>query len=829
MLTLKAPIELKNRTGFIHDYSSFYERMTGNYSMIGSQFAPGEMLHLLSMPPEIYIADGGMTTVSGNTVINSKNEEKINIINNVMNRIMLSMEGNLTYQDRAYITDVLNTIGIKDDKRFMSEVNKIMDETRQTYELINAYFTSEYAQSEAVLIESVRETLESRIERTREERLREEGEYLGSVIMDRLQTGAIYQIVSNFNRSVTDGRIDNREYTLSEQNYTAQQIFLSRIRENTIENVLPLIFKSEAEAEEERQPEYTVQQSPDRFVTETSQDNRTYNEENLTELAREFVTREINERERLERERSTEREERIRTERTSGRENISKETKTETTRERREIKIKSPDTATKRVLKYLSEREETLEKIPGQTLIYRQEILPGEVSANEEGAEVNVDNRQTNVNIENREYREAAEAPQRGRRVISDEAAKEVQIRAGQIIYQSSNTYEKDVFSQKTEGTSTTENITSAVFLDMIRNLVHTGYQKSYASEDIWQDMRSFLYRSSENTLTRLSFASSDIYLRTVEMLPEREEITAQISLPEALEEVEEEAVRQENIEMQEFIKELQQIDAYNQSNVEKYRQMLTILGRVREERGRRDGAEQTRKASLAALGDADALNEILKEEEEADNEIRNEAFKEIQRLFPDDSARIFNIMEQYLSNPQNLSENVSIVSNNMTGLIEDIERVNRTETERQQLILRERQEQADEAEQEIEKLTQRSQEAAGSVPERQRQEAPLVEIVLRQNEGISTEELAETIESIQRSNVTRNRVNESDTVLTEEKRSNVRQVINETGSLITENDREDIERMVSRGVREQMGAISDQVMHKLERKLRDEKSRRGI
>ena len=39
----------------------------------------------------------------------------------------------------------------------------------------------------------------------------------------------------------------------------------------------------------------------------------------------------------------------------------------------------------------------------------------------------------------------------------------------------------------------------------------------------------------------------------------------------------------------------------------------------------------------------------------------------------------------------------------------------------------------------------------------------------------------------------------------------------------------EDIEELVSRGVRAHMGMISEQVLQKLEKKLRNEKSRRGI
>ena len=49
--------------------------------------------------------------------------------------------------------------------------------------------------------------------------------------MDRLRTGAVYQIVSNFNRSVEETGIERNEYSIADQSYTAQHILLSMLRE----------------------------------------------------------------------------------------------------------------------------------------------------------------------------------------------------------------------------------------------------------------------------------------------------------------------------------------------------------------------------------------------------------------------------------------------------------------------------------------------------------------------------------------------------------------------------------------------------------------------
>ena len=84
MMTIKAPIELKVRTDLMHGYDSFGERIAGNYSLMGLEIGEEELIHMVSSPPEIYLADVGSTSIGGNTFISNKNEEKFSIINNML-------------------------------------------------------------------------------------------------------------------------------------------------------------------------------------------------------------------------------------------------------------------------------------------------------------------------------------------------------------------------------------------------------------------------------------------------------------------------------------------------------------------------------------------------------------------------------------------------------------------------------------------------------------------------------------------------------------------------------------------------------------------------
>ena len=244
MMTIKAPIELKVRSDYMHGYDAFGEKIAGNYALMGLEIGEEELLHMVSSPPEIYLADGGSTTIGGNTFISSRNEEKYSIVNNMLNRILLSVNGELTYQDRTYITDALHKLGIKDDRKFMTEVRKMIDESHLEETFLNNYF-------EMVLGDERRELREETLKLSRELAKKEiyhtersSENFLSESILHRLQTGAIYQIVSNFNKSLNDTRIELQESMLSEQENVARKLLVQSFLTNIVKEE-PELFHAE--------------------------------------------------------------------------------------------------------------------------------------------------------------------------------------------------------------------------------------------------------------------------------------------------------------------------------------------------------------------------------------------------------------------------------------------------------------------------------------------------------------------------------------------------------------------------------------------------------
>lgn len=76
--------------------------------------------------------------VVDNRVITSQNM-KLDLINNVVNRIALSDNATLTYQDQVYITNMLQKLGIQDIASFMTNIRQMKTEQVQSQKLVQQY------------------------------------------------------------------------------------------------------------------------------------------------------------------------------------------------------------------------------------------------------------------------------------------------------------------------------------------------------------------------------------------------------------------------------------------------------------------------------------------------------------------------------------------------------------------------------------------------------------------------------------------------------------------------------------------------------------------
>ena len=235
MLTLKAPIQLHIAQTLTGNAEAFGERIRGNYGLLGAHFAAKDLLFLMTAPPELPEDLGGMTTL-----VNQQNSVDVRsvtmeVVNNVVNRILLDGTEQFTYQDQVYITTVLNRLGITNVAQFMEQVRQLRIENESTVHMTKLYREElEHILQRQMAGESAPVLpLPAAKEEETPAPVRDPRVTLCMEILNRLETANLYETVHAFQRSWTGGTnmIRNQELKLSEQLRFSNAVSLAEIKQ----------------------------------------------------------------------------------------------------------------------------------------------------------------------------------------------------------------------------------------------------------------------------------------------------------------------------------------------------------------------------------------------------------------------------------------------------------------------------------------------------------------------------------------------------------------------------------------------------------------------
>lgn len=145
MLIIKRPLVLQTICAFGCYADILGEKIRAEYRLIGTDIAGEELLHMTLHPPEIYIdMQNNKIYNSAMTVWNkvcADNRLRLELINQLLNRIMLYLTPCFTYQDEVFVSSMLQKMGIMDVSRFMDQVKSHMERNRLLTELTEKYFT----------------------------------------------------------------------------------------------------------------------------------------------------------------------------------------------------------------------------------------------------------------------------------------------------------------------------------------------------------------------------------------------------------------------------------------------------------------------------------------------------------------------------------------------------------------------------------------------------------------------------------------------------------------------------------------------------------------
>ena len=232
---------------------------------------------------------------------------------------------------------------------------------------------------------------------------------------------------------------------------------------------------------------------------------------------------------------------------------------------------------------------------------------------------------------------------------------------------------------------------------------------------------------------------------------------------------------------------------------------------------------EEKRIETLKALHAPEELLLEYKKEALAQKEQQEEAGKRMFEKLPEETRKVFELIESYQKS-QDGHELTGIVKNDVRALQRDTHMIlnhaeQRIKTEESQDVIQER----EETERVVERWNYQNQKQ--SMQKNVHDTKKEISMVHKQmNQSIEEEVLQQLLEQ-NRSLVQKQIQNE----VVHKEQVTVRKIENKEEKHIVQNHMKDITEMIDQGVKRQIGTISDQVYQRLERKLSNEKKRRGF
>ena len=242
MLTIREPIRLKTGRPIQGIRQDMAARIEANYGLMNLAIRKEELLHITSQPAEIYLADSENFQILTNINNENKQEVRLEVINNLMNRILVAQTENFTYQDTVYISKVLRKLGIRDEKTFMKQVFELQKEHKETKQLLQSYEKNQEVLKELLKTEAEAGKTEIREKQTLTEQ--ERRYYIHDEIFKRLETGKIYQDMRQFTKNYLyeSMQIHPREMQIAEQTRLSQNFLLQNIKNEVMGKNTPLQY-----------------------------------------------------------------------------------------------------------------------------------------------------------------------------------------------------------------------------------------------------------------------------------------------------------------------------------------------------------------------------------------------------------------------------------------------------------------------------------------------------------------------------------------------------------------------------------------------------------
>lgn len=139
MLILKTPMQLQSISGIQMYSDKLGEKIIANYQLIGMEITSADLLHMMMQEPELFLNSESFGVMTIENPVHATNQIKLEMINQLVNRLMLYFSPDFTYQDEVFVASVLQKIGIFDVNEFMQQIHRHMDHNLLLAKLFHFY------------------------------------------------------------------------------------------------------------------------------------------------------------------------------------------------------------------------------------------------------------------------------------------------------------------------------------------------------------------------------------------------------------------------------------------------------------------------------------------------------------------------------------------------------------------------------------------------------------------------------------------------------------------------------------------------------------------
>lgn len=240
------------------------EKIRFNYQLLSARIDAKQLLYWMTAEPEETETERGTMCILVETAGETGAKIKLELINQLINRLLFCETGDCTYQDRIFISSILNQLGISQAEQFVEQLGIVCRQSRYQRELIKDYQklmkghrqltkadqqliqVDQHNEPKLLPVSEQKRKAEWLQKLSKPETLTNQNElYLHQHIYDRLQTGAIYNRLqqAHLNRQYCFYQVSREEMLLFEQSRIAQVFQYHHLKNIAFQEKQPILYR----------------------------------------------------------------------------------------------------------------------------------------------------------------------------------------------------------------------------------------------------------------------------------------------------------------------------------------------------------------------------------------------------------------------------------------------------------------------------------------------------------------------------------------------------------------------------------------------------------